>query len=263
MSETSQTIFRKAHNKENPYALISKSLLRDNRLSAKEIGIMAYLLSLPDHWRISNKELAKHFRGGLDSIKSGIAMLVKLGYIEKTQNRLPGGKFGPIEMLVHEEPIMNLEILATPKVSPRVEKPLAGKPSTENPPLVNTQDQVNTYSIKTDNRDVVVLLDEEMRNLGVTEDLRKKYLEGYSIDQIKTAIKVVKHSSPNNPARFFSSALSKGWKLDEDKKPNSAIVQEQTKIELQKREESIRKASTPESRKARDEAMMKIKGVKK
>ena len=76
-----RTIFRKAHNRENPYALISKTVLKDRRLSAKAMGIMCYLLSLPDDWEICITELVSHFSDGIKSIRAGIKELVLLGYL--------------------------------------------------------------------------------------------------------------------------------------------------------------------------------------
>src|SRR5579872_4847229 len=139
MSDITKTIIRKAHNRENPYAQISKSLLRDKRLSNKSKGLMCYLLSLPDHWRCSIGELTKHSTDGISSIKASLQELESYGYIEKTQERLENGVFGPVGLIVHEEPIKKHKVKISDRgFQPLVEKPLADKPLAENQRLVIT-----------------------------------------------------------------------------------------------------------------------------
>lgn len=113
-----RTIFRKAHNRENPYALISKVILRDRRLSAKAMGLMCYFLSLPDDWEISINELIRHFSDGEKSIRAGIKELVLLGYIEMQQSRGERGRFSSTIFLIHEEPTKIAPPLEPRGVSP-------------------------------------------------------------------------------------------------------------------------------------------------
>ena len=141
MNEISnKTIIRRSHNKENPYAQISKALLRDKRLSNKCKGLMCYLLSLPDHWRCNIGELTKHSNDGLDSIKSTLQHLESYGYIEKTRTRSSRGIFEHFGLIVHEDPIKKQKVNKRSTHSePVVEKPLVAKPLVENPPLVITE----------------------------------------------------------------------------------------------------------------------------
>ena len=241
MSDTKQvkprTIIRKAHNKENPYAQISKSLLRDNRLSAKSMGIMCYLLGLPDHWRLCIEELAKHFSDGQKSIKSGLKQLEKLGYIERFQHRHEGGVFGVIEMLIHEEPIF-----ATPAiidVSPRAQKrpavsPLAQKRPAVKRPAVNGM-LVNTHEVKTDHKENiqqedVVVSDincferrakmDELKKLGVSEEMIERILKNFPITRIAYVISMYHEEGGEGPG-FIVHAL----KTNRQKKQNKELLQ--------------------------------------
>ena len=121
-----RTIFRKAHNRENPYALISKVILRDRRLSAKSMGLMCYFLSLPDDWEISINELVRHFSDGEKSIRAGIKELVLLGYIEMQQSRGERGRFSSTLFLIHEEPTKSAQPLEPRGISPYAQKRRAG-----------------------------------------------------------------------------------------------------------------------------------------
>ena len=78
-----QAIYRVAKDKNNPYVMINKALLKDEGLSWKAKGILSYLLSLPDDWQIYESELQNHASDGIDSLRSGIQELIQHGYIHR------------------------------------------------------------------------------------------------------------------------------------------------------------------------------------
>ena len=102
MSE--KTIYRIIKDKENPYVMINKQFLNDERLSWKAKGILTYLLSMPDDWQIYENELVKHSKDGITSLKSGIKELIELGYIIRKQLRNEKGQFKGYEYCVYEIP---------------------------------------------------------------------------------------------------------------------------------------------------------------
>lgn len=95
-------IFRVQKNKDNPYVMLNKEFLNDTRLTAKAKGILAYLLSLPDDWKIYESEVATHFADGVKSINSGIKELIVYGYIIRNRLRDSKGKFIGYEYCVYE-----------------------------------------------------------------------------------------------------------------------------------------------------------------
>jgi hypothetical protein len=44
------SIFRVSKNKENPYVMIDKRSIGNDKISWKAKGILAYCLSMPDDW---------------------------------------------------------------------------------------------------------------------------------------------------------------------------------------------------------------------
>jgi len=84
-------IFRVVKRKD--FVVLDKSFLLNQNLSAKAKGILAYLLSLPENWNISVRELSKHFKDGRDSIKSGLRELMREGYVVYKTIRSKYGKF--------------------------------------------------------------------------------------------------------------------------------------------------------------------------
>jgi DNA-binding Lrp family transcriptional regulator len=97
-----QAMFRVNKDKNNPYVMLNKGLLNDERLSWKAKGILSYLLSLPDDWQIYELEVQKHSVDGIDSLKTGIKELIKNGYIKREQIRNDKGHFIGYEYQVYE-----------------------------------------------------------------------------------------------------------------------------------------------------------------
>lgn len=99
------TIIRKAKNRENPYTMISKALLQDNRLSLKARGLMGVILSMPDDWQIYKSDFEKRFQEGRDSIDSGFDELRYYGYLKLECVRDEKGQAVQWIYHIHEEPI--------------------------------------------------------------------------------------------------------------------------------------------------------------
>lgn len=138
-----KNIFRISKDKENPYVMINKNVMRDERLSWKARGIMGYLLSLPDDWVLYTEELEKHSdRDGRESLASGIKELIKHGYIVREQAREKGGTFGSWTYTVLESPIL------TENGFPENGLPENGKPATTNTHLTNIDFTKRKYKKK-------------------------------------------------------------------------------------------------------------------
>jgi hypothetical protein len=88
------TIQRAVRNRENPYAQIRKAALRDERLSWKARGILGYILTNSDEWKIYVSELANHSdKDGRDSTANGVKELIEHGYISRTRKHDENGRF--------------------------------------------------------------------------------------------------------------------------------------------------------------------------
>lgn len=97
-------ILRISKDRENPYVMINKNVMQDDRLSWKARGLMGYLLSLPDDWTIYLEELQKHSqKDGRDSLASGIKELIEHGYIVREVAR-EKGRFSAWTYNVFESP---------------------------------------------------------------------------------------------------------------------------------------------------------------
>lgn len=91
--------------RENPYAQIDKTCLEDARLSWKAKGVLTYLLSKPDQWRLNIDDLKKRSKDGRDSIYSALAELRAAGYAELVNSFDENNKLLGKEWIIHETAI--------------------------------------------------------------------------------------------------------------------------------------------------------------
>ena len=90
--------------KNKNYSVVNNTGLRDERLSWKAKGILAYILTLPDDWVFYREELATHANDGIDSLKSGMKELKEYGYVKRTPIRNDKNKIVSWETVIHEVP---------------------------------------------------------------------------------------------------------------------------------------------------------------
>lgn len=96
-------VFR-VYKESGNFVTVHKSFIHDDNLSWKAKGILLYLLSRPDDWRIYETELNKHSSDGRDSSRTGIKELEQAGYIHRTRKRNEKGQLREYEYQVFEQP---------------------------------------------------------------------------------------------------------------------------------------------------------------
>ena len=118
------------------YTVLNNGIFRDENLSAKSLGILAKMLSLPDNWEFSETGLCSIFKkDGRDSIRSGLKELEENGYLVRNRVRDESGKLISVEWTVSDQPMLG--------------KPMLENPMLENPMLENrTQYNTKEYNTK-------------------------------------------------------------------------------------------------------------------
>ena len=96
-------VFR-VYKESGNFVTVHKNFIHDDNLSWKAKGILLYLLSRPDDWRIYETELNKHSSDGRDSLRTGIKELEQAGYIHRTRRRNEKGQLREYEYQVFEQP---------------------------------------------------------------------------------------------------------------------------------------------------------------
>lgn len=100
--ERKKTIFRRANKIK--WVTVDKGFIEDKSLSLKAKGMLLYLLSLPDDWKVFLDELADHHKDGRDSVKSAIRELKDKHYVVFNRPTDKNGKFIEGVYLVYELP---------------------------------------------------------------------------------------------------------------------------------------------------------------
>ena len=88
------------------FVMMDKTFLEDDRLSYKAKGLLAYLLSKPDDWKVIVGNLVNSSKDGKASVYAGLKELKQCGYYEKVPVRNEQGtRIIRWESTVYEVPI--------------------------------------------------------------------------------------------------------------------------------------------------------------
>ena len=120
------TIFKRVKGTQ-AFTTITNGTLRDERLSFKATGILAYLLSLPDDWSVSQNHMGTVKVDGRESVMAGFKELQAAGYLKKQLNRSASGNVESVTWLVCDmrKPDWELEY-ASKRGTSRRENPVRG-----------------------------------------------------------------------------------------------------------------------------------------
>jgi len=98
-------IFRQKHTKQHPYLIILRKTIQNKKLSWKARGLLTYLLSLPDDWKVSQKNLEDQASDGENSLRSGMKELIEVGHVVRTWVRNEKGRIVDCLYDIYESPI--------------------------------------------------------------------------------------------------------------------------------------------------------------
>ena len=93
------TVKKKTEN----FTILDNTLFKDENLSWKAKGLLAYLLHLPNDWQIYLEDLKNRSTDGKESTRTAINELIEKGYIQRTRVH-ENGKFKRYDYTVFEKP---------------------------------------------------------------------------------------------------------------------------------------------------------------
>jgi hypothetical protein len=138
------------------FTQVRNAWLRDERISYKAKGLLGYLASHAEGYRLSQAQIVRQGTDGRDSVVSGLAELERAGYLARSRDRRgTGGRFAEDEFTlvdpfdVHGKllPVEPREILPSHEDEPRKThqsgKPASGNPHRETRPI-EEQGEKNT-----------------------------------------------------------------------------------------------------------------------
>jgi hypothetical protein len=148
-------IIRRRRNSN--FTVIGNEPANDTRLSADALGVLTYLLTRPDNWKVIPEQLSKRFDCGRAKMYRILRLLVETGYVQRHQYRdVQRRVFGRIEYAVYDErpePCVEIDNTASePRVDfEHADEPHAGSEHTENRhALIRTDSQQGRKGRKTD-----------------------------------------------------------------------------------------------------------------
>jgi hypothetical protein len=124
------------------FTTLPNDLIRDPRISWKALGILVFVLSLPDNFRLRLSHLAKQKTSGRDATRTGLKELQQAGYLRIQRERGERGKFTHTTWLVTDRS-GDLEPDSPRSDFPYTVNPTADNPYSENPTLINTDSKKN------------------------------------------------------------------------------------------------------------------------
>ena len=130
------TFVRAPKSKENPFAQINRALLQNRELSYEARGLLAYLLSHSNDWKINIKDLKQQCSS--DRVYRIINELIEKGYVKRKRIVNEKGKFIGIRYWTYEEPTFDED----------------DSPLRENPDMEIAQKENNEILLYRDNNEI-------------------------------------------------------------------------------------------------------------
>ena len=138
--------------RERGYTIIPNDILESKELSLKDIGLLCYLLHLPEDWQFSIDGLVSVLPfDRRAAIMASLNRLEKAHYLYREHERVEHGRFGKAIWIVSDSPMSDF--------------PMLEKPTLENPTqqITNINNKEEEQSTKEEIRDRVTLAPLESR----------------------------------------------------------------------------------------------------
>lgn len=125
-----KTIARAPKDADNPYRMINRHAMEDDRLSFEARGLLAYILVKPDYWRVRITDLRRSGNIGRDKAYRILNELIAFGYVIREMERNEDGTISEMVYKVDEKPTNSR--WPSPE-KPEMVEPLPEKPDTAEP----------------------------------------------------------------------------------------------------------------------------------
>lgn len=134
-----KTVFRTYHDENTPYVMINRTMPQNKSLSYEAIGMLTYLLSKPDDWKVMIVDLQRVGIAGRDKVYRILNELIEARYMTRVQIRDDYQVIQEVVYTAYESPLPEKAEVAQP---PLPENPDTAEPYTENPLLHNKEEYI-------------------------------------------------------------------------------------------------------------------------
>ena len=194
----------------NNYTKVANQVLEDATLSLKAKGLFAYLVKLPEGWKIRIVELAKHHKDSRDSVRTGMLELLKAGYLKRLGRSRDKGQLKDYEYRI------NTDFQPRPE-KPTLEKPTLEKPTLEKPTLyikdLERKDLIKEKTKQKEKTPLPAWLSEELWNDFIEHrKLIRKPLTPLAVTRIlNTLNEVAANYSEAEAQKCLDTSIASGW----------------------------------------------------
>ena len=214
-------------NKNKDYVTMSKTHLKDKKMSLKAKGLLSEMLSLPDDWDYSIGGLVAINKENENAIKSTLAELKEFGYLKVTKLMPNVTQTGRIEYIydVYEKPKQEGE-------KQEVEnQPLENQPVEIQP--VENHTQLNNNKLNNNKLNIYNIIyyeNSELNDLFVEHlKLRKKLKAVNSERAINNLLKTLEPFPDDIKKQMINESITNSWKgvfpLKQQKKERKSIFE--------------------------------------
>lgn len=99
--------FIRTVKRENPFVQLDKTFFEDENLQWESKGLLGYILSRPDNWKVNQTDLTKRSAGGKGKVESALLDLMANGYVHWYAVRKENGQIEEWVYDVYERPEFN------------------------------------------------------------------------------------------------------------------------------------------------------------
>jgi hypothetical protein len=138
-------IIRVEHDTKHPYKVINTGFANDERLTWGARGLLTYLLSKPDDWKVMVPDLIKQSPAGRDAVYAILKNLEDNGYLRRIRTRRADGTF-EYSTVIYEK--------AQPLTAfPETDEPYTAEPLTEKPDVYRVGNALSKDELNKDQED--------------------------------------------------------------------------------------------------------------
>ena len=128
-------VLRQTHTQD--FTSIPNALLRDPRLSLRDIGLLVWMLSKPEDWKFTKKNiLAEIKQDGDRSLQTAVKKLQETGYLSISRGDRKKGKLSESIWTVYDKPQLQNAVMEQPEAR----KLECGSPQLRYPSVKNAVD---------------------------------------------------------------------------------------------------------------------------
>lgn len=184
------------------------------------VGLLAYLLSLPDDWIVYKKTIYPKFSQGRGAVDKGFKILKELGYLVGKNKRADSGKMNGYEWIVYETPFdrgFNRTTENSNTVNTELQKTELQKTvdmenrSTVNSSIVTTNNKQTTNKLETNDIKEQLNTSDKWKIFEIWLEYRKQIKKPIKLASIKSVVNRFNKEPIEKINYVVNSSIENGW----------------------------------------------------